>query len=1376
MKVSLDIENKMGLKQVKPVSFEGYKFTKSDEGFRELEVAYPFDPDKDDCYLEVYKLDKDPYGNYFTTGRAYTKDGQDKIQIGTGATRIDLAETFGIDDNQAFAYHYLLVDKHGKVFPRVRIDAGDVIDERSEQNEKRNIFNVVTPNKSSLSRGGAMKLVIIDSQHVGRVYNAQNKVDFDKKLAKRAQEGIKTITNKYGGTLAGLEYGLDHKEYDSYSRIISLPLFTDDDFSAHAYWNKNCMQMASSLGNINNYASFQRKMFAHGLNFVSDGAFVNEGLEGVHFKHILKWGEKSPYFNWFRASSLKDGPLSLGVFAKNKDFISHKIVNSPYSYNQANNGKISITKNRNYDAKKPTYIQFYDKRLVTDSEKNDTQHLIKTYSKMSTPNVYDLHSHNDSIFPYSFEIDPETYNSNIKNLNNYNKHLNKTVTLDSYMAARLLSKNEMFVADGKFESGFETWDANPDIAKLNFVYSNADSLALKNLSVSDRKIERAKILRGNAQVQDYVVMSGKYWTQKTDDILRLYVAQNLKGIDPNNASLAYTKITTNSNTGIFPKNTKAEVSKAEVENILNGYYNNKRKFEDYDKKSNIIAGLMNMPLDSCEFGDNLVAVLASPLITKRAANKSEIGLSRYDIYKNGNVNVPDEYSKTYNKMDSIYTNEMYEFAKNVLDKVDIHQPKAAKIFDGNELTEYGQYVLPLLTAEIAKYAVIKSLYPSATVNVDKINGEISYDYKKLKEVSLQSIGITNPASPVDEANMVLSKMSKGLKTLDTKELIDSLSLTLKDTNLASFQLADLIIDKTQSGLDWRIDATKDIADVEALRNGNTNFEYTWQAITDFWKNFADGVIQKNPNAYIVAEVTNKEDLFDNGWGSKSKKYPKVQDDVVQKFLRESGITAIAEYSLWFRDLSKMFGADFEDGSKFLDSKYHERIVFEKMQQYIKIGSMDSVRFAYTFIGNHDKPRALHCLAMDMGLFYADLMDDRPDHPEDFEYRLKAYQIVNDKFFENITKSQLEHFDFSSVSPKAIAMADAIRPALINVLKDERKHYPNELGSDEDFNRRAFIPICKAVSDLAQGKFNGGRFDPDAFGIKPIDVAISMVLKQAKSEYGLNLPKELEKKYEDEVFEAIMNPAMSKLLGMMKILVALPGMPTLFDGDDAATTGYDTKTKNMFVQCRQRNHDEWLADAGQKTKQFVKDYSKYLDEAMAVRKDPKCNALNNGSIHTLPLNKAQTGELVPSILRQSTDGRMTISIINPTGMHNNFRAPYTQNNIYLDRLYFTENGKSTVGIPGLKEGRKFVNAKSKNGDDVYYTRIDENGYYYLTRHVNGKDVPIPLHDTTLILYHIPEEGVPLTFTGSCAVKPSANFVANAYANKSCEQGKKLALVK
>ena len=93
-------------------------------------------------------------------------------------------------------------------------------------------------------------------------------------------------------------------------------MFTDDSLTAHAYWNKNNFQMAHSLGNINNYIALQKKLFAKGINLVSDGAFVNEGLEGIHFNNVLKFGEESPYFYWFRIQGLKDSPLSLGVFGK----------------------------------------------------------------------------------------------------------------------------------------------------------------------------------------------------------------------------------------------------------------------------------------------------------------------------------------------------------------------------------------------------------------------------------------------------------------------------------------------------------------------------------------------------------------------------------------------------------------------------------------------------------------------------------------------------------------------------------------------------------------------------------------------------------------------------------------------------------------------------------------------------------------------------------------------------------------------------------------------------------------------------------------------------------------------------------------------------
>ncbi len=1389
MKVSLNLGKNNAEIQKQNIAFGGFKVVKSEDGFKEVEFAYPYDEDKEDCYLELFRLDKDSYNNYFSTGKIYSKKGADRYKMSPGSNRIDLARTYGIDDNTPFAYHYVVVDKKNG-YTKTRIDAGDSIDERSFNNDGRSIFNIVLPSKSDISRGGSMKLVIIDSQKVGYVYNDYNVIIKDEELAKRGENGIKTIANKFGGTLAGLETAIDNGEYDGYSRIISLPIFTDDDFSAHAYWNKNCFQMASSLGNINNYASLQRKMFAHGLNFVSDGAFVNEGLEGVHFKHLLKWGEKSPFYNWFKASGIKDGPLAMGVFGKNKKYISHKIVNSPYVYNQNAIGHVSIKKNPMYDSKKPTYIQFFDRRLVSDSEKTDTRSLIKTYSKMSTDNVYNLHTHNDSIMPYAFEIDPEVYNFNIKVLNQYNKSSQHGfIRLNDPEAARILSKFQNFEVEGKFESGFETWDANPDIAKLNFVFSNADTKVLKNFKPQERKQEMQKMIRGNMQVQDYAITSGQYWTQKTDDILRVSIAQQLKNIDADNPSLVYSQIMKKADGKVFPESLKAQLSKREVENVLFGMYKSKRPLSEDNKKAQILEGLMNTPLDSFEFGDNLVSVLSSPLISKRANVSSEIGVPRYNLYKAGNKNLPAEYKKTYEQMDELYAKEMADYASTVLELVDTLLPEQSKLFDGKDVTEFGKYVLPIVTQTIAKFAVIKSLAPDIDVAIDRRSGELSYDYKALKQVSLETLGISNPSSPQDEAKMVISAMRKGIKHLDTSlnsELIESLVKTLNDTNVHSYQLADLIIDKTQAGLDWRIDATKDIADVEALRNGNTNFEYTWQSVIDFWKKFTQGVIAKNPNAYTVAEITDEKTLHDMGLGYHSNKFSKYSD-IVTKFQRETGMTSTANYSYFFTDIAKMFTKCFEDGSSWEDSNYLQRLLFEKMvggnDPYFKSGSLDSLMYSYTFIGNHDKPRALHCAALDMGMFYTDL-----NYKENYENRLKAYKMINNNFFDYVNPNDVNNYDFSAISPKAIAMGYALRKAFIDVLNDYKSNPENNFP-DEKFNA-AFKAISQSVSDLSRGKYMGKNFDADAFGIKPFDVSIHMALEQARALYGFRLPPEFGNNFEKDAFEKALDPAISKLLGMMKYLVALPGMPTLFDGDDVGATGYDSKTKNMYLQGRQRVHDEWAEVGNKKYKDFIAKHKKEFNEIMSLRKNPKCNALNNGAPFMLPLQDAKDAYndgnnfKVPVIFRQSTDGRMAISVLNPSGLHSDYEKYYSPQKLTMDSIklnFETQkdangnehtvfcDGADGVGIPGLKNGTKFVNAKDEN--DVYYVN-ELDGKYFL-KHGSG-DGRITVDDTTLILYHAPENQ-PLTFTGLYNTQPST-AVINAYETKESQQGKRLAIIK
>ena len=47
---------------------------------------------------------------------------------------------------------------------------------------------------------------------------------------------------------------------------------------------------------------------------------------------------------------------------------------------------IQISKNKKYDSNKPTYVQIFDSRLVTEAQKKDTENLISTYEILNKNN------------------------------------------------------------------------------------------------------------------------------------------------------------------------------------------------------------------------------------------------------------------------------------------------------------------------------------------------------------------------------------------------------------------------------------------------------------------------------------------------------------------------------------------------------------------------------------------------------------------------------------------------------------------------------------------------------------------------------------------------------------------------------------------------------------------------------------------------------------------------------------------------------------------------------------------------------------------------------------------------------------------------------
>ena len=595
----------------------------------------------------------------------------------------------------------------------------------------------------------------------------------------------------------------------------------------------------------------------------------------------------------------------------------------------------------------------------------------------------------------------------------------------------------------------------------------------------------------------------------------------------------------------------------------------------------------------------------------------------------------------------------------------------------------------------------------------------------------------------------------------------------------------MIIDKTQAGLDWRIDAAKDIADIDALRTHKQPFEDIWNDVNAFWKKFSQGIYSENPNSYIVAEITDEDSLFDSAYGSQSPTYPS-KADILPKFLRYTGITANAQYSKFFYDIVKLYSRSFEDAktlnadeNTFDLANHLKSTLMSESGSLLKAFSLPAINYAYTFIGNHDKPRALHCAALDMDMFYSDLT-----FVEDKKHRMDAYRLIMDKSLDYVSDEEVQHYNFDNISPKAVAMGMALRKGFMDVLND----YKNNMSQEEFDNN--FKAISKAVADLSSGKFGSIRFDGDSFGVKPIDFNIKKVLEQAKNQYNFKFTNaKHEKNFENDVFEKIMTPAMSKILAMMQILSAMPGMPTLYDGDDLGATGYDTEKKNVYLQGRQRVHNEWAELDNPRYKKFIADYKKEIDKAMAIRTNPNCNALNNGAPFVLPMQYGYNpfgGDNnrynIPAVIQQSTDGRMTISLFN---LHRNIdkNRPAFDHLQKLDtkcvKLSQIElnsengvemNGTMGIGIKGLRNNIEFYNANDPS--DKYYVNIVGDKYIIKRAKDHGQ---ITLSDPTLVLYSNPQNA-PLSFTGQYHIKQSRNTLVNSYYPQNDECGKKLCLCK
>lgn len=1335
------------------VSFTGQKSIIKETGAQKFRFfAPPYDNTKYSVALELVPVKDGKDANGQNTG-ALIADGKPVLirnsmtVLKYGSYDMD-AKDMNLPNTDMVGYRFVLINneklKQTKDIEASRegylLDSGNVATNGDEK------FSYFSKRQGFVNKSGPMYHIFPDS------YNVKN----------ADEDFVRNHFNKAGGNIQGIIEKLNEKdsELEPYEMIISTPLFGADDISSHGYWTMNPFQIASNKGTLEDFKQLQNAMFDHGKTYVADGAFTSQSFEGPQVQHVLKWGKQSPFYNWFKMdtvdspnSNIKLGVLPDSIITKTSDAnspefkraellkenIAFKVVNPKFIEADPNNRLGKTKANPDYDPKRPTYIQFYDKRLA-GAQGADLKNLITNYGETGTPdNHYDVTEHQDSVQPFYFEVDP-----------NDNRFKTKGASLQELNQTGYISK------DGKVRKGYDaffqmdnysittkgqsgsatTWDGNVDLIKMN---------------ISNPK-GTAEDIKGNKQVKNYFYSIATYWTKTTNDALIEHIAKNVG----QNQDAAFKNISDN-----------YDIKFAELDNIYSkakaGTFNS--VFEENIAKetteSVIKKAVAGFPFESIEFAPDLTAVLSTEYITPRPKDfNADERLSKTELLEQAPAGVKD-----------LYENHMQNYLVSILGKLDAKMPADKKLFEGGNvarLTDYGKAVADIVSSDIMKYGAVKGLFPDAEVKFDK-NGAAQYD-PNLKYKGIASLSINEPG-PEYEAKAVLSKLKKGFDKVtneSNEELVNALYTRFKDVDFAGIVTAKAVIDRTGSGLNWRFDAAKDVADLDQRRanNPNVKFEDCWDGVIDFWGGFIEKIRGENPAAYVIAEVTDLWSFYNQQYAKKTleevqKDFGKyVNPDIAERMLYDkTGATTGSNYSVFFGLFPEFFGQNYEHGTTNWqpndEGNYYGRLYsmqdflmgngFSKgLGEFFKTASPQFINHNHIFVNNHDKPRPFHCVSLDMELFLSDLKGPKEKAiaqqvtgSNDYDHMSSMGVAVGQKYLEIFEKGAGK----VGIAPNSVEM---------QVIK-------------------------KAIAELTMGKFLDNN-TPDmqrsrAFGFSPFDITMKDVIRQARyiaKENGIEWSlsgnkkpqdKKLTKKEQellDKTFDEL-KPGMDKLASMYKTMMFTVGVPTLFAGDEMAHSGYETPTKNIMLAIRNLIHHEWLG--ANSNKESVKEMYKQVTAAAKVHKNRELSALADGMPLIVPQDDQKRGALykyndrgskvlvVYSSERMDKDG-----MNNPDSDVRKKKAMAPLKNVvdkadyinlgYIDPQRDGEGVKGNIGSNGeLYKKMEYKNGKYVPGKETY---IVQDGKLYSAKQPDGarsnvwvpdKNTPIELDDISTAFYKV-----------------------------------------
>ncbi len=1082
--MDLSINKIKNIKQNK-INFSGMKGAYNAQNIPVFKfVLPPYDKDKEKVTLELAILSKDKNDRYLSP----SVDDLQEIEAEEGKDCIDIEQEDVKYFSDGFAYRFRIdpIDKReGET--RYFVDDFKTIDLLDSTGNTEGKLNLIEQgvNYAITPKIGPMRHSFLDS-------DAILIKDKDKESILKPQDKsfVRNHFNKLGGSTKGLTYLLKHSNVlDPYTYIMSTPDIGADKVSSHKYWPSNQYQCS----NIDDFKEFNYELFKRGKGYIADGAFTSQGIQSPLVQHVLKWGKNSPFYNMLKV----EGKIQLGILPDKlkagKDTLENigiRLVNRPNT--------------PDYDDKRPTYLQFFDKRLLSPEKRDDTKNLCFSYDQ-EPKDHYDIVTHNDSVQPYYFEVDPS--DKKIKEAFRYNNviSLSSTEKIKDFLVF-----DNFEIVDKSHAGGANFWDGNVDIIKMN----------LSNPGLDEGKIQ------GCIDARNYLLNVASFWSETVQSDLILNTAKESPRRKEEIAK----------NNRITPQ--EYEEIKDNLDDIHSLVLEQNKSIEQYIKE---------FPLQSIETAPELSAIFAQPGFND-------------ELFSSGTL---DRFNKIVNKY--------------IEDAI----PKQYK-----DNGEYKTYVVKTYAPRIIKNILAGAMCPQA---LNDKNGDI--DYKKLSNTYIKSLTSFACMSPEKEKTKVIDLIKKEIKEDSAVGIFKEMKEDLENISLEDFKLAEAIVEKGRGGLNWRFDASKDIADLDSVRSGDATFERIWQDAQSFWREYIENVRKYNPASYIIAEITDlwsflgnwsDEELYNfdsklakdyfnhdryNRLHEKELPYTKEMD-----FLEQINATTGSNYDAYFNNLSMFAGVNPENGSDDAISQAGNlKVLKDKTQNFMQYAQPNTAMLSHVFFENHDKPRLLHTLPLDMNLFLMQNFNAADDETK--------------KFAEKITG----RVDYKNMSPRAIAVAQIFSKAI------------EDLYSNDETKKEALYKSLRKLTNGSRPEGDGNDRDykrANAFGNMPYEISVYDLFRNA-GDYN-----------EAEITEfcyKILSNSMGIQERLWQVLCAIGGVNALYNGMEYAQTGYEESCKNPDVTNRNQILHQRATD---KNSPFV-DYYKKVSAITSLYKQKDLNALKDG---------------------------------------------------------------------------------------------------------------------------------------------------------------------